>query len=123
MYIIHVHVHYMCCVQIDDELFNPDYTVVDRVLDVATQTEVNGEVTNTQHSIHVAGSHMTLCVGTPVYYITVVYKDIQLKKSSSPPPGCGPLSSEVEVSALRGQHMGAGGMYVQCKCVQCCTVV
>lgn len=34
----------MCVTQVDDELFNPDYTVVDRVLDVAEQTEATGEV-------------------------------------------------------------------------------
>ena len=29
---------------VDDEPFNPEYTVVDRALDVATQAEPNGEV-------------------------------------------------------------------------------
>ena len=29
---------------VDDEPFNPEYTLVDRVLDVATQEEPNGEV-------------------------------------------------------------------------------
>ena len=29
---------------VDDEPFNPEYTEVDRALDVATQTESNGEV-------------------------------------------------------------------------------
>ena len=29
---------------VDDEPFNPEYTVVDRALDVATQAEANGEV-------------------------------------------------------------------------------
>ena len=29
---------------VDDEPFNPEYTVVDRVLDVASQTEANGEI-------------------------------------------------------------------------------
>ena len=29
---------------VDDEPFNPEYTVVDRVLDMATQAEANGEV-------------------------------------------------------------------------------
>ena len=29
---------------VDDEPFNPEYTEVDRALDVATQTEPNGEV-------------------------------------------------------------------------------
>ena len=31
-------------VQIDNEYFNPEYTEVDRVLDVAVQTEPSGEV-------------------------------------------------------------------------------
>ena len=30
--------------QVDDEPFNPDYTVAERVLDMATQEEANGEV-------------------------------------------------------------------------------
>ena len=30
--------------QMDDEPFNPEYTMVDRVLDVATQVEPGGEV-------------------------------------------------------------------------------
>ena len=29
---------------VDDEPFNPEYTVVDRILDVASQKEPNGEV-------------------------------------------------------------------------------
>ena len=29
---------------VDEEAFNPEYTEVDRALDVATQTESNGEV-------------------------------------------------------------------------------
>ena len=29
---------------VDEESFNPEYTEVDRALDVATQTESNGEV-------------------------------------------------------------------------------
>ena len=31
-------------IQIDDEPFNPEYTVADRVIDVANSTEPNGEV-------------------------------------------------------------------------------
>jgi len=31
-------------VQIDEEPFNPEYTVADRVIDVANSTEPNGEV-------------------------------------------------------------------------------
>jgi len=34
----------ICISQIDDEPFNPEYTVADRVIDVAKSTEPNGEV-------------------------------------------------------------------------------
>ena len=34
----------ICMLQIDDEPFNPEYTVADRVIDVAKSTEPNGEV-------------------------------------------------------------------------------
>ena len=33
---------------VDDEPFNPEYTVVDRILDVASQKEPNGEVSASQ---------------------------------------------------------------------------
>lgn len=33
-----------CCLQMDDEPFNPDYVEVDRVLDMSESTDDNGEV-------------------------------------------------------------------------------
>lgn len=38
----------MLSFQIDNEFFNPEYTEVDRVLDVAVQTEATGEVGRVQ---------------------------------------------------------------------------
>ena len=38
--------------QIDDEPFNPDYTVADRILDLASQVESSGEVSNVHVHVH-----------------------------------------------------------------------
>ena len=37
--------------QFDDEPFNPDYTEADRILDVATQKEANGEASDNLYLI------------------------------------------------------------------------
>ena len=53
---IHVHVHlsfHLFIPQIDDEPFNPDYTVADRILDLASQVESSGEVSNVHVHVHV----------------------------------------------------------------------
>ena len=70
----------------DEEPFNPEYTEVDRALDVATQTEPNGEV-YTYRCIHVYTCNFGLCFAV----------------------GCYSLLGQVEISPVRRCHLGTRG--------------
>lgn len=50
-----------CCLQMDDEPFNPDYVEVDRVLDISESTDENGEVLLIQ---------LSFCSGARVHALT-----------------------------------------------------
>lgn len=50
-------------VQIEDELFNPDYVEVDRIMDFARSTDDRGEVTE-DHLYSGAATQTSLCVLT-----------------------------------------------------------
>ena len=53
MYIYRFIYFFSFILQIDDEPFNPDYTVADRILDLASQVESSGEVSNVHVHVHV----------------------------------------------------------------------
>ena len=72
-----------CFYQMDDEPFNPEYTMVDRVLDVATQVEPGGEVGHVCVCVHIyvwvcifMRGCAYLCVGLHTYgFYVCMWKD------------------------------------------------
>ena len=59
--------------QIDDEPFNPDYTVADRILDIASQIEPSGEVSHYYSNNVVIATITIVTVTVATLYIMCKY--------------------------------------------------